>query len=99
MGKSSAELRNALQFELDRQLPWPAAESEVAAWPVKPDASGNASTMVAAARTSSVRQRLDVLDGQRMHLKFQVEQQNALLELHLALEQIGALIGETHDAS
>lgn len=64
MGKSSAELRNALQFELDRQLPWPAAESEVAAWPVKPDASGNASTMVAAARTSSVRQRLDVLDGQ-----------------------------------
>src|SRR5262245_17171087 len=36
LDKPPAELKAALQFELDRQMPWPAAESEVAAWPVQP---------------------------------------------------------------
>ena len=62
-------------------------------------AASSANEMLMAAYRAGEVSLLDVLDGQRMHLQLQVEQQNALLELHLALEQIGALIGETHDAS
>ena len=61
LAKPSAELRAALQFELDRQMPWPAAESEVAAWSVSHNST---SAMVVAARTSSVQQFLDVLGTQ-----------------------------------
>jgi len=66
MGKPNAELRAALQLELDRHMPWPAAESEVAAWPIKPDACGTTCTMVVAARTASVEQWLDVLESQQL---------------------------------
>jgi type IV pilus assembly protein PilM len=61
LAKPSHELRAALQFELDRQMPWPAAESEVAAWSVSRDST---SAMVVAARSSSVQQFLDVLNTQ-----------------------------------
>jgi len=62
-------------------------------------ASSSATEMLMAAYQAGEVSLLDVLDGQRTHLQLQVEQQDALLELHLALEQIDALIGETHDAS
>jgi len=62
-------------------------------------ASSSANEMLMAAYRAGEVSLLDVLDGQRMHLQLQVEQQDALLELHLALEQINALIGENHDAS
>src|SRR5678809_780862 len=61
LAKPSHELRAALQFELDRQMPWPAAESEVAAWSVS---SSSTSAMVVAARSSSIQQFLDILTPQ-----------------------------------
>jgi len=60
--KSPAEVKSALQFELERQLPWPATESEIAAWPIRPGGKGSANAMVAAARTSTVQRWLDTLD-------------------------------------
>lgn len=62
LAKPPAELRAALQFELDRQMPWPAVESEVAAWSVSRSSS---SAMVVAARSASVQQYLDVLAAQQ----------------------------------
>jgi len=64
--KPPAELRSALGFELDRQMPWPAAESEIAAWPVKPGQTGNTKAMVVAARISSVQRWLSLLESQQL---------------------------------
>ena len=67
--KPSAELRTALQFEFDRQMPWPAAESEIAAWPIKAGATGNTNAMVVAARTSIIEGRLEALEGQQLECR------------------------------
>lgn len=66
LDKPSAELRNALQFELDRQLPWPVAESELAAWSIKPDAKGKTGAMVVSARSASVEHQLGILERQQL---------------------------------
>lgn len=60
--KPALELRDALAFELDRQLPWPAAQSEIAAWQAAPSRKASASTMVVSARTASVERWLSVLE-------------------------------------
>lgn len=55
------QLRGALQFELDRHLPWPTMECELAVWPGQPGAGGRVNAMVAAARNAHVQKHLDTL--------------------------------------
>ncbi len=64
--KSTAEIRNALQFELDRQLPWTTAESEIGCWGVEAAAGSGGNAMVVAARSAGVQQFLDMLDAQQL---------------------------------
>jgi type IV pilus assembly protein PilM len=56
LSMSPADLRGALQIELDRQMPWPASESEVALWPTRPTTGNTINTMVVAARSAGVHQ-------------------------------------------
>lgn len=84
MTRKAGELREALQVELDRQLPWPAAESEVSAWPVLPAINGMVSTMVAAARTQAVQKYLDVLEARRLECRLADVVPNALGRLRAA---------------
>lgn len=62
LDQSGEKLKEVLQYELDRHMPWPAAESEVAAWPLRPDAPKDQHTMVVSARTAGVVQHLDIVD-------------------------------------
>lgn len=64
--RKPTELKEALQFELDRQLPWPVAESEIAAWPVLPPTNNLTSTMIVAARAGAVQRFLDLLGSQQL---------------------------------
>ena len=56
------DLRSALQFELDRQMPWPTLECEVAVWPAQNEAAKKVNTLVAAARSLNVQRYIDMLD-------------------------------------
>ncbi len=60
-------MRTGLQFELDRQIPWPTNECEIAAWPTQEGTSTQVSTMVVAARTAAVQQHLEILGAQRLN--------------------------------
>lgn len=82
LDKKQTELRAALTFELDRQLPWPAAEAEIAAWPVLAAAGACTSTMVAAARTSSVQKYLNLLAGQEIACVLADVVPNGIIRLH-----------------
>lgn len=59
-----AEIRHALQFELDRQMPWPASELEMAAWPVESNGNAGGNAMIVGARSSSVQQFVEFLGGE-----------------------------------
>ena len=52
LDRPADELRTALQIELDRQMPWPIAESQIAAWSVNPKATGKVPAMIVAARNA-----------------------------------------------
>jgi len=54
-------LKTALQIELDRQMPWPIADSEVAAWLIDPKATGKAPAMIVAAHRTTLVNRLNDL--------------------------------------
>ncbi len=60
-----AQLAAALQFELERQLPWPVAEAETAAWKVR-ETSGGGTAMVLAARRADVQRQLDLLTAREL---------------------------------
>ena len=64
--QSVDRLRTALRIEIDRQMPWPMEEAEVAVWPTRDDASCKVPIVVVAARRQAVQNRLDLLDSQRI---------------------------------
>lgn len=64
--RSPGEVRAALQFELDRQMPWPAAELEMAAWSVETNGGAGGNAMIVGARSSSVQQIVDVLAAENL---------------------------------
>lgn len=76
--RKASDLRDALQFELDRQLPWPMCEAEIAAWPVLDANNGMTSTMVAAARTSAVQKYLEIMETKRLECRLADIVPNAL---------------------
>lgn len=57
------ELKDALRFELDRQMPWPTDECEIGAWPVQSGATSSANAMVVAARVAPVNRALELLQA------------------------------------
>lgn len=59
----AVDLRTALQFELDRQLPWPSSESEVALWPARETVGKQAGIMTVCARTQAIDSQLEMLDA------------------------------------
>jgi len=58
LDQPAEKLRTALQIELDRQMPWPIAESQIAAWSVNPEATGKVPAMIVAARRAALESRL-----------------------------------------
>ncbi len=90
LSRKPAELREALQFELDRQLPWPARETEIAAWPVGSSQGPCTSTMVAAGRTSVIRVWLDLLEAQGLECVVADVTPNAIIRLHEQAGESGA---------
>lgn len=83
LARKPGELREALQFELDRQLPWPARETEMAYWPVGEAAGGTTtSTMVVAGRTQAIQGYLDLLGAQELECVLADISPNALIRLH-----------------
>jgi type IV pilus assembly protein PilM len=80
--RKAAELKEALQFELDRQLPWPAKDTEMAAWPVGAANGPYTSTMVAAVRTSAIQATLDLLQDQDLECVLADVTPNAIIRLH-----------------
>ncbi len=60
------QMRESLQFELDRHMPWPASECEIAAWAIHDGQGGSTDAMVVAARTATVQGFLDMLDDARL---------------------------------
>jgi type IV pilus assembly protein PilM len=81
LAKKPAELREALQFEMDRQLPWPAKDAELAAWPAGPAHGDSTSTMVAAGRTAAIQKYLDLLGAQNLECVLADLAPNALIRL------------------
>jgi type IV pilus assembly protein PilM len=76
-----AQMREALQIELDRHLPWPSNTCEIAAWPVGPASGGRCSAMVTATRTSEIQQRLDTLETAGLEALRADIVPNAIIEL------------------
>lgn len=79
-----AQLRTALQIELDRQMPWPMTESEVAAWSLKPEATGKAPAMIVAAHRDTLESRLALLGEQRLECEHADIIPNAMIRLQQA---------------
>jgi type IV pilus assembly protein PilM len=80
--KKPSDLRDALEFEMDRQLPWPAKETEMAAWPVGPSNGTATCTMVAAARTASIESYLKLLEAEDLECVLADVTPHALARLH-----------------
>lgn len=84
LDRSQAEIRTALQFELDRQMPWPVADSEIAAWAVQAGATSSANAMVVASRSSAVKKYLDILESEGVECVHADILPNAMTALRLA---------------
>jgi type IV pilus assembly protein PilM len=56
------EIRQALQAQLERQMPWPLDEAEITAWGVQAGATSSDNTMAVAACKANVQRYLDVFD-------------------------------------
>jgi len=87
MKKPSSEIRDALQFELDRQLPWPVSESEIAIWPVQPGASSSANAMIAAAQRNHIQHFLEIMDSHDLECASVDIVPNAMIELYKQANQ------------
>ena len=79
--RKASELHEALQFELDRQLPWPAKDTEMAAWPVGAGNGPCTSTMVAAAPTTAIQTSLDILEARDLECVLADVTPNAIIRL------------------
>lgn len=77
----AAQMREALQVELDRHLPWPASACEIAAWTVGPTHGSRCSAMVSAARTKELQHRLDLLETADLEATRADILPNAIIEL------------------
>jgi len=79
--KSNGDLRDAIRFELNRQLPWPADESEFAAWPVQSGSTSSANTMIAAIQRTHIQRYLDILDTRQIECILADVVPNAIIQL------------------
>ncbi|UCD30569.1 MAG: pilus assembly protein PilM [Planctomycetota bacterium] len=79
--KPTNEIRDALQFELDRQLSWPVSESEMAVWPVQPGSTSNANAMVAVMKTSKIQSLLEILNTRHLDCVCADIVPNAMIQL------------------
>ncbi len=68
LDRTPAEVRSALQFELDRQMPWPTSEMEMAAWAVETNGGTGGNAMVVGARSSGVQQLVDILENEELEV-------------------------------
>lgn len=78
------DLRDTLEFEMDRQLPWPAKETEMVAWPVGPSNGTTTSTMIAAGRTAVIESYLKLLAAENLECVLADVTPHALIRLHAA---------------
>ncbi|MHC4441812.1 MAG: pilus assembly protein PilM [Planctomycetota bacterium] len=87
--KSPDDIRNALQYELDRQLSCPLAEAEISVWPVQAGTTSSANAMVASAERSKVHSLLDILDGAGLDCVSADIVPNGMIELYKHVEHEG----------
>ena len=84
------ELRTALQIELDRHMPWPIAESQIAAWSVNPKATGKVPAMIVAARRAPLESRLRELGEHGFECERADIVPNAMIQLQQSARPAGA---------
>jgi type IV pilus assembly protein PilM len=77
-----------LQIELQRHLPWPPNECEIAAWPTGPGNGGRRTAMVTATRTTEIQQRLDTLGKAGLDAVRADIMPNAIVELFLGSDTL-----------
>jgi type IV pilus assembly protein PilM len=79
--RTGEDLKAALAFELERVMPWPSDDLEIAAWPVDPHGGTGGNAMVVGARSSSVQSVLNVMGTQDLECAHAEIVPNAMLQV------------------